>query len=133
IVMQLRASHSGFIPLTEIADNLDAVDPTKLSRNDIIQVRIVEIDRPNKTFFLSVRPSRLRQSGELDIVDRHIDTLHDVKVNDIVRGFVKNVTEKGLFVGLGPTVTAVVFVSEISDSYIKDWKPLFTVDQLIKG
>jgi rRNA biogenesis protein RRP5 len=134
VVVQLDESHSGFIPLAELADDFDQAEPKKLSRNDVIQVRVVSIDAPNKKIVLSTRPSRLRNKiRESDIVDRRIDFIHDAKVNDIVRGFVRNVSDKGLFVGIGATLTAFVAVSDISDSYIKDWKPLFTVDQLVKG
>jgi rRNA biogenesis protein RRP5 len=134
IAVELNDSRSGNIPLTEIADDFDTVDLSKISRNDIVKVRVVELDQSNKKVCLSTRPSQLRSGAvESGIADRRISSVQELKVNDVLRGFVKNVTDKGLFVSIGPTLDAFVMVSDISDSYIREWKPMFTVRQLVKG
>jgi rRNA biogenesis protein RRP5 len=131
-MVQLSESVSGPINLTDLADDYSEADPTKYSKNDIIRVCITDIDAPNKKIRISTRPSRVLNSS-LPVQDPEISSISQLKVNDIIRGFVKNVTDKGLFINLGGSVTAYVRVSDLSDSYVKDWKSEFEVDQLVKG
>ncbi|KAK5188027.1 rRNA biogenesis protein rrp5, partial [Cryomyces antarcticus] len=98
----------------------------------VLRVCIVDVDAPNKKLTLSTRPSKVLSSS-LPVKDPQILSLSQLKVNDVVRGFVKNVADQGLFVSLGPSVTAFVRVSDLSDAYIKDWKSSFEVDQLVRG
>ncbi len=132
IMVQLSDSVSGPINLTDLADNYSEADPTKFSKNDIIRVCITDNDAPNKKIRMSTRPSRVLNSS-LPVEDPEISSISQLKVNDVIRGFVKNVSDKGLFVNLGGNVTAYVRVSDLSDSYVKDWKSEFEVDQLVKG
>ncbi|PMD22120.1 nucleic acid-binding protein [Hyaloscypha hepaticicola] len=132
IMVQLSDNVSGPINLTDLADNYSEADPTKFSKNDIIRVCVTDIDAPNKKIRISTRPSRVLNSS-LPVEDPEISSISQLKVNDVIRGFVKNVSDKGLFVNLGGNVTAYVRVSDLSDSYVKDWKSEFEVDQLVKG
>jgi rRNA biogenesis protein RRP5 len=131
-MVQLSDSVSGPITLTDLTDDYSEADPTKYSKNDIIRVCITDIDAPNKRIRISTRPSRVLNSS-LPVQDPEISSVAQLKVNDIVRGFVKNISDKGLFVNLGGDVTAYVRVSNLSDSYVKDWKSEFEIDQLVKG
>ncbi|KAF4626997.1 hypothetical protein G7Y89_g11155 [Cudoniella acicularis] len=132
ILVRLSDALLGPVNLLDMADDFSQADPQKFSQNDIVRVCVIDIDAPNKRLRLSTRPSRVMNSS-LDVQDPEISQLSQIKVNDIVRGFVKNVTDKGLFVNLGKNITAYVRVSDLSDSYIKDWQSQFEVDQLVKG
>jgi rRNA biogenesis protein RRP5 len=132
LLVQVNNSVAGMVPLTELSDDYDHANPKKYSKNDILKVKVVDIDLPNKKVTLSCRDSQI-VSSSLPVKDRQIMSLSDVHMNDVLRGFVRNVTDKGILVSLGPTVSAFVRVSELSDDYIKDWRSAFTVDQLVKG
>jgi rRNA biogenesis protein RRP5 len=132
LMVQLSDNVSGPVTLTDLTDDFSEADPTKYSKNDIVRVCITDIDAPNKRIRISTRPSRVLNSS-LPVQDAEISSVSQLKVNDIVRGFVKNVSDKGLFVNLGGNVTAYVRVSDLSDSYVKDWKSEFEIDQLVKG
>ncbi|KAK8220149.1 rRNA biogenesis protein rrp5 [Zalaria obscura] len=132
IIVQLSDSVSGAVTLTELADDYTEANPTNYSKNDILRVCVVDIDIPNKRVFLSLRPSKVLSSS-LPVEDPQITSIPQLKVNDVLRGFVKAVTDKGVIVNLGPRVDAFVRVSDLSDAYIKDWKSAFQVDQLVKG
>ncbi|KAK8154666.1 hypothetical protein IWX90DRAFT_62613 [Phyllosticta citrichinensis] len=132
IMVQLSDSISGPVTLTEFSDDYAQANPTIYKKNQIVRVCVLEVDAPNKKLVLSLRPSKILSSS-LPVKDPHVANIHQLKVNDVVRGFVKNVADKGLFVSLGPNVTAFVRISDLSDSYIKDWKSAFEVDQLVKG
>jgi rRNA biogenesis protein RRP5 len=132
IMVQLSDSVSGPVNLTDLSDDFDEADPTKYSKNDIVRVCITDIDAPNKRISLSTRPSRVLNSS-LPVQDPEISSVSQVKVSDVLRGFVRDVSDKGLFINLGHNLKAYVRVSDLSDSYLKDWKSGFEVDQLVKG
>ncbi|KAI5310767.1 rRNA biogenesis protein rrp5 [Ascosphaera atra] len=132
VLVQLSDTIVGAISLIDMADDYEKVDPGKFGKNDVVRVCIVDVDVPNKRIALSVRPSRVLSSS-LPVVDREISSVDDIKVNDIVRGFVKRVAGNGLFVTLGQNVTAYVRVSDLSDSFLKEWQDSFQVDQLVRG
>ncbi|KAH7343014.1 hypothetical protein BKA65DRAFT_505364 [Rhexocercosporidium sp. MPI-PUGE-AT-0058] len=132
VMVQLNNNLSAPVNLTDLADDYSEADPTRYSKNEIVRVCVTDIDLPNKKIRLSTRPSRVLNSS-LEVKDPEISSVSQLKPNDIVRGFVSNVSDRGLFVNLGGSVTAWVRVAELSDSYIKEWQNEFEVDQLIKG
>lgn len=132
VIVKLSDSVSGAVTLTELADDYEEANPTTHSKDDIVRVSVVDIDIPNKRVFLSLRPSKVLSSA-LPVEDPQIISLTQLKVNTVLRGFVKTVTDKGVVVNLGPRVDAFVRVSDLSDAYIKDWKSAYQVDQLVKG
>lgn len=132
VIVQLSENVSGPVHLPDLADDYSEAAPTIYSKNDIIRVCVVELDVSKKRIRLSTRPSRVLNSS-LPIKDLEITSIEQLKVNDIVRGFVKHIADNGIFVILGGKVTAYVRVSELSDSYLKDWKSNFQIDQLVKG
>jgi rRNA biogenesis protein RRP5 len=132
VMVQLSENVSGPVNLTDLADDFSEANPMVHSKNDMIRVCVTEIDPSNKRIRLSTRPSRVMNSS-LPVKDYEITSVSQLKVNDVVRGFVKRVADNGVFVNLGGNVTGYVRVSDLSDSYIKDWRSSFEVDQLVKG
>lgn len=132
IMVQLTDSLSGPVNLVDLADDYSTTNPTTYEKNQIVRVCIRGVDVPNKRIHLSTRPSKTLSSS-LPVEDREINGVSDLKVNDVVRGFVKNVADNGVFVSLAFNVTAFVRVSDLSDLFLKDWKSEFEIDQLVKG
>lgn len=132
ILVQLGPTLVGQVGLTDLADDFDEAKPTKYQKNDVVRACVTAIDRANKKLHLSTRPSKVLSSS-LPVKDHQILETVDVKTGDFVRGFVKNVTDKGVFVALSHSVTAFVPVPELSDKFVKDWKALFEVDRLVNG
>ncbi|KAJ4391778.1 rRNA biogenesis protein rrp5 [Gnomoniopsis smithogilvyi] len=132
VMVQLSEDLSGPVHLADLEDDYDAANPKKYKKNEIVRVAVIDVDTPNKKLRLSTRPSRVLNSN-LPVKDAEVTTISTLKTGDIVRGFVKNVADKGLFVNLGGHVTALVKISDLSDSFLKDWKSQFQVDQLVKG
>ncbi|KAI9801570.1 MAG: hypothetical protein M1825_003249 [Sarcosagium campestre] len=130
--VQLSDSVSGVIPLTELEDDYERVNAASYQKNEIVRVCVVGFDAANERVDLSARPSRVLNSS-LPIKDRVISSISQLKVNDVVRGFIKHTADTGVFVTLSANVTAYIRVSDLSDSFIKDWKAAFQVDQLVKG
>ncbi|KAK0646068.1 hypothetical protein B0T16DRAFT_412562 [Cercophora newfieldiana] len=132
VMVQLSETLAGFIGLTDLADDFDEANPVKCSKYEIIRVAIVEVDKSNKRIRLSMRPSRVLNSS-LPVKDREVTKTTKLEVGEVIRGFVKNVSAKGLFVNLGGEVTAFVQIRNLSDAFLKEWKDHFQIDQLVKG
>lgn len=132
VVVKLSDFVAGPVHMADLADDYDEANPLGHSKNEIVRIAIVEIDKSNKRLRLSMRPSRVLNSS-LPVKDKEITKNTQLKVGDIVRGFVKNVSDKGLFVSFGGDVVALVQIKNLSDSYLKDWKEHFQVDQVVKG
>ncbi|KAI5457806.1 hypothetical protein BGZ63DRAFT_515567 [Mariannaea sp. PMI_226] len=132
ILVKLSELVSGPVHLPDIADDYDEVNMLKYKKGEIVRVSIMELDQANKRIRLSTRPSRI-MSSTLPVKDKEIASVSQLSVGDIVRGFVKNVADKGLFVLLGGKVSALVKISNLSDRFLKEWKDHFQIDQLVKG
>ncbi|AMD18548.1 HBL354Wp [Eremothecium sinecaudum] len=78
---------------------------------------VIQIDKKSKRLNLSLR--------SVSPVDRAISGHNDLKRGDVVRGFIKNTTDKGVFVYLSRHVQGFVPVSKLTDSFIKDWKKFY--------
>lgn len=132
ITVQLSETVVGVVGLTEMADDYSKVDPHMYHKNEVLRVCVVDVDKANKKIHLSLRPSKVLSSS-LPVEDPEITSIEQLKVNQVVRGFIRKIADNGLFVDLGPNVTAYVRISDLSDNYLKEWKESFQVDQLVKG
>ncbi|EFQ89360.1 hypothetical protein CFE70_003045 [Pyrenophora teres f. teres 0-1] len=132
IVVQINEKLAAPIFLEQLADDYDMAKPNKFKVGDVLRACVIDIDIPNKKLGLSARPSRVLSSS-LTVRDPEIKDKNQLKVHQVVRGFIKHVASNGVYVRLGPHVEAYVRVSHLSDEYIKDWKSAFHVDQLVTG
>ncbi|KAF1921432.1 hypothetical protein BDU57DRAFT_535098 [Ampelomyces quisqualis] len=132
IVVQINENIAAPIFLEHLADDFDKAKPSEFTLGDVLRVCVIEIDLPNKKLGLSARPSKVLSSS-LPVKDPVIEHKSQLKVNQVVRGFIKKIVDNGIYVRLGPHVEGYVRVSQLSDAYIKDWKAAYHVDQLITG
>ena len=132
VLVQISELVSGPISLTDLADDFSQAKTSNYRKNEVIRVCIIDIDSPNKRVTLSTRPSRV-MSSDLPVKDPEVQTIVNVKVGDIRRGFVKQASPKGLFITMGGNVTAWAKISDLSDKFLKEWEGLFTVGQLVRG
>ncbi|KAL7791917.1 hypothetical protein V8C37DRAFT_381739 [Trichoderma ceciliae] len=132
VLVKLSETVSGPVHLPDMVDDYGSVDTLKYKKGDIVRVSIVDLDASNKRIRLSIRPSRI-MSSTLPVADKEISKITQLATGDVVRGFVKNVADKGLFVLLGGQVTGFVKISNLSDRFLKEWKDSFQIDQLVKG
>ncbi|KAJ5811611.1 hypothetical protein N7474_007912 [Penicillium riverlandense] len=132
VLLQLGEGLVGAVNMIDLADDYSKANPTVYHKNEVLRACVVAVDNSSKKIALSLRPSKVLSSS-MPIQDREITSIKDLKANDVVRGFVKKIADSGLFVTVGNDVTAYVRVSELSDSYLKEWKDSFQVDQLVKG
>ncbi|KAI0603338.1 hypothetical protein F4775DRAFT_533283, partial [Biscogniauxia sp. FL1348] len=132
VIVQLSDHVSGPVHLIDMHDDYSEANTLSYSKYGIIRVSVADVDKSNKRLRLSARPSRVLNSS-LPVKDREVTDASQINTGDVIRGFVKNVSDKGLFVSLGGDVTAMVRISDLSDKFLKEWKDEFQVDQLVKG
>ncbi|KAJ5433393.1 uncharacterized protein N7458_012549 [Penicillium daleae] len=132
IIMQLGEALVGAVNLIDMADDYSKANPTVYHKNEVLRAYVLAVDQANKKISLSLRPSKVLSSS-LPVQDREIVSIKEIKPNDVIRGFIKRIIDAGLFVAVGHDVTAYVRVSDLSDSYLKEWKDSFHADQLVKG
>jgi rRNA biogenesis protein RRP5 len=132
IVVQINKNIAGPIYLEQLADDYEKAKPGRFKLGDIVRVCVIDVDVDSKRIGLSARPSRTLNSS-LAVKDIEINDKSELKVHQVVRGFVKKHTEKGLYIRLGHGIDAFVKVANLSDEYIKDWKAAFPADQLVTG
>jgi rRNA biogenesis protein RRP5 len=132
IVVQINENVAGPIYLEQLADDYDKAKPSEFKIGEIIRVCITEIDAPNKKLSLSARPSRVLSSA-LPVKDPEVKDRSKLQFGQVIRGFIKKIADNAIYIRLGPQVDAMVRVTHLSDTYIKDWKAAFHIDQLVTG
>ncbi|KAG0678674.1 rRNA biogenesis protein rrp5 [Pichia californica] len=114
--------------VTGVSMVTDALDDYTLRLSDVFhvgefhQATVVSTDHK---IYVSLRSKNPK--------DRLINTIEDIKRGDIVRGYINKINNSGLFVDLGRSVYALVRISDMSDSVMKNWREVFSVNQSIKG
>lgn len=114
--------------ITAVSMVTDALDDYTLNLHDVFHVgefHTATVVSTERKIYVSLRSKNAK--------DRLINSIEDLKRGDIVRGYINKITNAGLFVDLGRSVYALVRVSDISDSFINDWKSRFEVHQSVKG
>jgi rRNA biogenesis protein RRP5 len=132
LMVQISEEVVGKVSLTDISDTYSAKVTGGYHENAIVRVCVLEVDSKTKRIELSMRASRVLSSSSKQ-TDREISSISDIKVGEVVRGFVANVADSGLFVGLSRNIVGRVLIRDLSDQFLKDWKSHFKVDQLVKG
>jgi rRNA biogenesis protein RRP5 len=132
VVVQINENIAAPIYLEQLADDYDKAKPSEFKNGDVLRVCVTDVDVPNKKLGLTARPSKVLSSS-LPVKDPEFKNRNELKINQVVRGFVQKVADNGVYIRLGPQIQAYVRISQLSDSYIKDWKAAFHVDQLVTG
>ncbi|KAI5963281.1 RRP5 [Candida pseudojiufengensis] len=93
--------------------------------NDYVSAKILDIDLDQQKVSVSLKTN--------ESIDKTINSIDDLKRGDIVKGFIKNINNNGVYISLGRSIFALARVSDLSDSYLKDWKKYFKINQLVTG
>ena len=104
----------GMLHPTDVDDDYDKSSPFPPISSEVDAV-VISIDRSKKSLGLSTRSSRMQPDSGSVVKDPEISELNDLKVGCVVRGFIKNITDHGLYVTLGRNVDARVQIREAHD------------------
>lgn len=111
--------------ITDALDNYSHKLENVFHANDYTSATVLAVDKDTEKIAVSLRTS--------SATDKCINSISDLSVGDVVKGYVKNVANNGVYVALGRSIHALVRVSDLSDSFLKDWKKFFKPHQLVMG
>ncbi|KIY51212.1 nucleic acid-binding protein [Fistulina hepatica ATCC 64428] len=131
-LLKINSHITGLLHPTDVSDDYDTGTPFPAA-DSVIKAAVISVDKERKQLLLSTRPSRVNGSAAVPVKDHEIVDFKDLRLGATVRGFVKSVAEHGLFVTVGRRVDARVQIKELFDDFIKDWKPRFKENQVVKG
>ncbi|KAJ2786363.1 rRNA biogenesis protein rrp5 [Coemansia interrupta] len=127
----------GNIHQFNIADTLSSSLLEKYTKGQVLEAVVLDVSNSgsanNMRVNLSLRPSVLspEEHPASEVEDPLIGSASDVSVGQIIHGFVRNTTDVGCFITVGPKMTARAIISELSDEYIRDVKSAFPVGKLV--
>lgn len=127
VLLSLGKDVTGVSFITDALDDysLSLKDVYDSKKKNIVSATVLNVDIDNNKINLSLRSSSPK--------DRTIISSSELKRGDIVRGFVKSITDKGVFISLSSVLQAFVPVSKLTDAFIKDWKKFFRRGQSVVG
>ncbi|PWN54434.1 nucleic acid-binding protein [Violaceomyces palustris] len=138
-IVMIQNRCRGRLHLTDCSDDFSDPESARLPELDtMIQCVVLAVRGNGKKADVSTRPSQIAAAkGETmeakKVEDRQISSVQDLKKGEKYRGYVKTITDAGLFVNLGRSVTARVQIRELFDNFVKDWKPRFVKGQVVEG
>ncbi|KAK0246373.1 hypothetical protein EDD85DRAFT_966662 [Armillaria nabsnona] len=131
-LIKLPSRIGGLLHPTDATDDYETGAPFP-AVDYVLKATVVGIDAAKKQLSLSTRPSKMFPDEVKPVTDRVIDGINDIHVGETLRGFIKSVTDHGLFVTIARDVDARVQIRELFDDYVKDWQERFQTDQVVKG
>jgi rRNA biogenesis protein RRP5 len=117
LTVYLKQGVFGRIPLSEISDELKDNPMKEFSVNQVVDALVLSHDGGKVN--LSLRASRFEGS---EIV---------VEEGDIVKAYVTAISNNGVFISISNENSARVKIANLCDSFVKDWKKLYTIGQLV--
>ncbi|KAL0580810.1 rRNA biogenesis protein rrp5 [Marasmius crinis-equi] len=132
VLLKLPSHVGAILHPTDVSDDFSAGTPFPAVES-VLKGAVVAVDKANKQLTLSTRHTKMYPDQNHTVVDREINEISDLHVGETVRGFIKSVAEHGLFVTIGRGIDARVQIRELFDDFVKDWKPRFQTQQLVKG
>ncbi|KAI8369582.1 uncharacterized protein BYT42DRAFT_607950 [Radiomyces spectabilis] len=129
LLVGLNKKMAGKVHRTDLSDTFTD-DPTAgFKVGQVVRCAVISIDAKNKRVDLSLRASRL-ESGVVP-KNPEIQSVEDVKEGQILQGYVENIVDAGVFVGYGRQIRARVKIANLSDAFVKEWKEIYHVGQLV--
>lgn len=134
--LTLQFSHGGHtkfghVALVDIADSFETAPTEKFTTGMFVRCCIVA--STSKHIDLSLRTSRLQPVNGVDVRDKELSSIDDLTPGQLIRGFVKNVAQGGLFISIGRNLVARVKIGELFDEFVKEWQDKFGEGQLVTG
>ncbi|MGQ9747830.1 MAG: S1 RNA-binding domain-containing protein [Candidatus Caldatribacteriaceae bacterium] len=116
-LVEVEEGVEGKIPLEELSWKRVSRVNDVLRRNQLVDTKVIAIDRDNRQLILSVKQLRLNPWEEIS---------QKWQIGDMVEGRVQRLMNFGAFVELSPEIEALLPLSEIS------WEPLKHPSQVLR-
>ncbi|KAI8904014.1 hypothetical protein EDD86DRAFT_206747 [Gorgonomyces haynaldii] len=121
--VSLGPKRYGRVHLTDIQDGYPANVTTVFNVGDYALGVVAGVDASKKRIDISLKQSEVKDG----IVEE------ELKEGQVVKGYVRAISEKGCFVDLSRTLHGRVKIANLSDAFIKDWSTAYKPGQLVTG
>ena len=113
--MHIANGVKGVLHPTDTCDDYNTGTPFPSPRT-VVNGVIDDIDKPQQLLVLSIHRSQMGGASQnLSPCNHQISNIEELKLGQTVRGFIKSITEHGLFVSLGRNVDARIQIKELFD------------------
>ena len=115
--IQLGSGAHGRVHPCDAVDDFSVIASGEgpLNVDDDVMCYVLKTNPSTRIIDLSTRPSRTQPDKAQNVVDKEIQEIKDLAEGQPVRGLVKNLSNHGVFVALGRTVTARIMIKEMFD------------------
>lgn len=125
VLVELAPDVIAYSYITDALDNYDDVLQEVRKVGDGVMATITEVNKADGRVQVSLQTENAK--------DKPLNSIDELKRGEKVRGFVKSITNAGLYVSLGRDLYALVRVTDISDRFLADWKKFFHLFQCVTG
>ncbi|KAI8371887.1 hypothetical protein BD560DRAFT_351467 [Blakeslea trispora] len=128
LLLNLTSKIAGKAYLTDLSDTYSEDPVSAYQEGQVVRVAVIHVNKDKHQVDLSLRHSRIYP----DIESSEIKTFADIKRGHVYEGYVNNVAPHGVFVKLNHSIAARVKIANLSDSFVKEWKDIYKLGQLVK-
>ncbi|KAI9494938.1 hypothetical protein BDB00DRAFT_730012, partial [Zychaea mexicana] len=134
LVVQLCPGVNGRVHRSDLLDQYTENPTESFKEGMLVRYAVAGVDKDKKRVELSLRRCRVDpvESSEQDNNNKEINSVADLEAGQVLSGYIDNIANTGVFVGLGRKVNARVKIAHVSDEFVKEWKGVFKVGQLVK-
>ncbi|KAK7165863.1 hypothetical protein R3I93_005826 [Phoxinus phoxinus] len=118
--LHLPFENWGFASVTDLSDAYADNPLGPYEQGQLVRCYIIE-ELKERNFRVSLRPSRLHKDQQ-DITDPDIESISDIKEDQIIRGYVTSINDKGIFVRLSRAITGRVQFQHATKYFMNDPK-----------
>ncbi|KAF1805233.1 hypothetical protein FB192DRAFT_1361755 [Mucor lusitanicus] len=129
VSLNITSKIAGKAYLTDIADTYTEDPTASCKEGQVVRVAIINVNKERGQVDVSMRPSRIYP----DIESNEVKSFEDIKRGQVYEGYVSNIAAVGVFVKLNHSIAARVKIANLSDSFVKEWKDIYKLGQLVKA
>ncbi|XP_036412886.1 protein RRP5 homolog isoform X2 [Colossoma macropomum] len=120
LALKLPFGSSGSASITDLSDTYTEKPLEQYKEGQV--VRCCVTGEEDGKFHVSLRLSRIHAGKTLPVKDADISSVSELQEGQIIRGYVKNVGDKGIFVRLSRSVTGRVLFQQATNYFVNDSK-----------
>lgn len=122
LLVKLPFGAMGAVSVTNIADSYRPNPLEMFSKDQLVRCCLLDVE--NGKWHLSLRPSRLNPQKTKPAKDPEVMSLDQLQLDQIVRGYVKSVSEQGVFIRLSRSITGRAQLQQSSKYFVNNYKIL---------
>ncbi|XP_063056159.1 protein RRP5 homolog isoform X2 [Engraulis encrasicolus] len=116
--LRLPFGGKGWASMLDLEDSYTPEPLQQFQEDQLLKCSILEAKEHK--YHVSLRPSRTHPDRKLPVADVEVNSVEELKEDQILRGYISLVAEKGIFVRLSRNITGRVQFKKASEYFVKD-------------